>query len=42
MVDVSIKDEETTEVKEDKVEVDLPEDKITLDLLLNTRGYVVL
>ena len=31
-----------TDVKEDKVEVELPEETVTLELLINTRDYVVL
>ena len=42
MVEVANKSEEAKEVEEYKVEVELPEDTITLEILLNTRDCVVL
>ena len=42
MIEVATKDEEADEVKETEVEVGLPEDKVTLELILNTRDCVVL
>ena len=42
MVEVANKSEEAKEVEEYNVEVELPEDTITLEILLNTRDCVVL
>ena len=42
MVEVDTNDKEDAEVEEAWVEVELPEDKITLEILLNTREYVFL
>ena len=42
MVEVATKAEEAEEAEEAEVEVQLPEDKVTLELLLNRRDCVVL
>ena len=42
MVEVAINSEEAEEVKEAKVDVELPEDTITLVILLNTSEFVVI
>ena len=42
MVEVATKAEEAEEAEEAEVEVDLSEDTVTLELLLNTRKFVVL
>ena len=42
MVEVATKAEEAEEVKEAEVEVDLPEDTVSLELLLNIRNCVAI
>ena len=42
MLEIATKAEEANEVKEAEVEVELPEDTITLELLLNTKDCVVI
>ena len=42
MVEVSTKSEESEEAEEAEVEVELPEDKVTMELLLNKSYFVVL
>ena len=42
VVEVGIKAEEAEEVEESEIEVELTENTFTLEILLNTRDYVVL
>ena len=42
VVEVSTKSEESEEAEEAEVEVELPEDKVTMELLLKKRYFVVL
>ena len=42
MVEVANKEEEDEEVEQAETEVELREDKVTLELLINTRYCVVL
>ena len=39
---MATKFEETKEAKESEAEAEIPEDTVTLELLLNTRKFVVL
>ena len=42
MVEVVTKSKEANEVKDAEVGVDMPEDEVTMKVLLDTREYVVL
>ena len=42
VVEVATKAEEADEVEKSEVEVELPEDTVTMEILLNTKNCVVL
>ena len=42
MIEVATKAEDSDEVEDAKVEVDLPEDTVTLEVIINIRECVVL
>ena len=42
MVELANKFEDTNEVEEDEVEVELTEDTVTLELLINTKEFLLL